>query len=245
MEIIKEQHSKIFPMSFKPQAPVDLTGDVQPVDGQVKDGSTTTTTTRTRALVCRRRDAYDEDGILKARVISLKELKEANLEQEVVSILEVEDDELHVAANAEDEYVLIEIVLDSGAGEHVADRLDAPGYAVEESAGSKRGQHFTAAGGHKMPNQRQMVLSIRVPDGSGGEEALASTFQVASVTRPLWSVSKICDAGYWAKFTAKGATIFDDKDVPVCVFERRGGLYVAKVRLKNPRHPSFARPANR
>ena len=96
-----------------------------------------------------------------------------------------------------------------------------------------------------MPNQGQVVLSLRVPDGSGGEEALASTFHVASVTRPLWSVSKICDAGYWAKFTSKGATIFDEKDVPVCVFERRGGLYVAKVRLKNPRHPSFVRPANR
>ena len=91
-----------------------------------------------------------------------------------------------------------------------------------------------------MPNQSQMILSLRVPHGMG-EESLASTFQVASVTRPLWSVSKICDARHWAKFTNKDATIFDLNNVPVCVFERRGGLYVGKVRLKNPRHTSFAR----
>jgi hypothetical protein len=135
------------------------------------------------------------------------------------------------------------IVLGPGAGEHVADRIEAPGYMVTESDGSKRGQNFMAAGGHKMPNQGEMCLRLVVPNGNRAEEELSSIFQVAAVTRPLWSVSKICDKGHWVKFTQKDATVYTAADVPVCTFERRGGLYVGKVKLRNPRHPGFTRPA--
>ena len=44
----------------------------------------------------------------------------------------------------------IEVAADSGASEHVAADTDAPTYKVEESAGSRAGQHFVGAGGHKM-----------------------------------------------------------------------------------------------
>lgn len=40
-----------------------------------------------------------------------------------------------------------EIVWDTGCGNHVADRADLKGYAVEPSPGSRRGQTFTDAGG--------------------------------------------------------------------------------------------------
>ena len=103
-----------------------------------------------------------------------------------------------------EEYIIVEIVLDSGAGEHVADRIDAPGYMVTESDGSKRGQNFLAAGGHKMPNQGEMCLRLVVPNGNRADEERSSIFQVAAVTRPLWSVSKICDKGHWVKFTKNG-----------------------------------------
>ena len=39
-----------------------------------------------------------------------------------------------------------EVVLDSGAGEHVASDADAPGYSVVESRGSKMNQNFIGAG---------------------------------------------------------------------------------------------------
>ena len=135
------------------------------------------------------------------------------------------------------------IVLGPGAGEHVADRIDAPGYTVTESDGSRKGQNLLAAGGHKMPNQGEMNLHLIVPNAGGKGEAISSIFQVAAVTRPLWSVSKICDKGHWVKFTQKDATVYTAADVPVCTFERRGGLYVGKVKLRNPRHLGFTRPA--
>ena len=160
-----------------------------------------------------------------------------------VNFCHCEDEDVDVAPIDIEEYVIVEIVLDSGAGEHVADRIDAPGYTVTESDGSRRGQNFLAAGGHKMPNQGEMNLQFRVPNVGGTDVDLSSIFQVAAVTRPFWSVSKICDKGHWVKFTQKDATVYNAADVPVCTFERRGGLYVGKVKLRNPRHPGFTRLA--
>ena len=54
-------------------------------------------------------------------------------------------DEVHVASPESTEEFFedaIDVALDSGAGEHVAGRSIAPTYAVEESAGSRAGQHF-------------------------------------------------------------------------------------------------------
>ena len=136
-----------------------------------------------------------------------------------------------------------EVALDSGAGGHVADKKHAPRYEVKESAGSRRGQNFVTAGAHRLRNQGQFVLALR----SGGSQRgrgrnISSTFQVAQVTRPLWSVSKICDDGFDVKFTKHDARIIDAKGRMVCKFERRGGLYVAQLRLKNPKTKDFIRP---
>ena len=66
-------------------------------------------------------------------------------------------------------------------------------------------------------------------------QAVKSIFQITKVTRPLMSVSKICDEGMKAEFDSKRALIKDIKTGKVlCVFKRVGGLYIAKMRLKQP-----------
>ena len=95
-----------------------------------------------------------------------------------------------------EEYIIVEIVFDSGAGEHVADRIDAPGYTVTESDGPKRGQNSLAAGGRTMPNQGEMNLLLRVPNAGGADVELSSISQVAAATMPLLSVSKIGYKGH-------------------------------------------------
>ena len=137
------------------------------------------------------------------------------------------------------EYNKIEIALDSGAGEHVANRKVAADYDVEESAGSRAGQHFIAAGGARIPNEGQFTLEMR----SGGLEKkkgrdIKSTFQVAKVTRPLWSVGRICDEGFEVKFTNTEAYVMTKEGKEVCKFNRRGGLYIAELCLKNPKKAS-------
>ena len=80
-----------------------------------------------------------------------------------------------------------------------------------------------------------MVLNMQA-DGGG---MLQSTFQVCNVSRPLWSVGKICDKGCSVTFDAKGASVKTATGAEVCTFERRNGLYVASLTLKSP---GFMRP---
>ena len=108
---------------------------------------------------------------------------------------------------------------------------------MEESPGSKLNQHFVGAGGHRMRNEGQVRLMMRAANGRKGRD-IRTTFQVAKVTRPLMSVSKICDAGMSMRFTATMAVIEDAQGKEVCRFIRKGGLYVASMKLRNPNFKS-------
>ena len=126
---------------------------------------------------------------------------------------------------------LFEVALDSGAGDHVASKESAPTYKLVESAGSRAGQHFVCAGNKRIPNQGQMTLNLKGPDGA---KTIKSTFQVAQVTRPLWSVGRICDEGFKVTFDDQKAEVTDKNGKVVCRFDRHGGLYLSRLRLKNP-----------
>ena len=148
-----------------------------------------------------------------------------------VAILESEEQQLNTIQGD----LPFEVVLDSGAADHVADNVDAPGYSVEPSAGSKAGAAFIAANGAKIPNRGQMTLSLKADGG----QPIMSTFQVCQTNRPLWSVGKICDAGCKVIFSSDGAEVVSKTSgKSLCTFERRGGLYVGTLGLANPRSAS-------
>ena len=131
----------------------------------------------------------------------------------------------------------IEVTLDSGCCEHVMDIADAPGYCafITESSGSRRKQNFIVGNGEKVPNEGQVTLNMFADD----TKAIRSVFQIAEVTRPLMSVGRICDQGMLCTFDESKALITDKDNNEVCRFDRRGGLYVATMKLKSPEH--FAR----
>ena len=85
------------------------------------------------------------------------------------------------------------ITLDSGCVDHLADMADMPGYAcvLEDSPGSKRWQRFVVGIGQRVRNEGQVRLQMTTKDGNA--QNLSSIFQVAEITRPLVSVSRICD----------------------------------------------------
>ena len=62
--------------------------------------------------------------------------------------------ELLVSENGNEEWIDVEseVALDSGSIVHVCRDSDAPGYILEESNGSRRGQNFLVGNGAKMPN---------------------------------------------------------------------------------------------
>jgi hypothetical protein len=128
------------------------------------------------------------------------------------------------------EFIDMEIVLDSGAADHVIDKADAPDYEVKESAGSRAGACFIAANGERIPNQGEMQLQLKL-----GETPIASTFQVSQISRPLWSVGRICDAGYKVVFQKDGAEVFHVvSGTKIGNFTRKQGLYVGDFKLRNP-----------
>ena len=145
------------------------------------------------------------------------------------------EDDPAVLAIAEFVETDIVITLDSGCVDHLADMADMPGYAcvLEPSPGSKRGQAFIVGNGSKVKNKGQVRLQMQTTNGKA--QSLNSIFQVAEITRPLMSVSRICDQGLECLFTREGATIRTEKGEVVASFQREGGLYTATMRLKAPK----------
>ena len=84
-------------------------------------------------------------------------------------------------------------------------------YSDDESARSRAEQHFLGAGGHRMPDRGQLRLDLTADNWRRGRD-IKATFQVAKVTRPLMSVSKICDAGFSVKFAKDLVIILDAQD---------------------------------
>ena len=160
-----------------------------------------------------------------------------------ISLLQGAACELNTVAS--DTNPLIEVVLDSGAVEHVADNLDAPGYPVDAS--KRTIASFSAANGEPIENRGQMTLNLTTSSG----HKIQSHFQTCDVAKPLWSVGKICDAGCNVMFTKAGAVITHEAyGKELSRFERtRGGLYMASMPLGKPpaeaSSSTFRRPDNR
>ena len=96
-----------------------------------------------------------------------------------------------------------------------------------------------------MKNQGQVKVRMK----SKTEDGLltSSVFQIAEITRPLMSVSRICDQDMVCIFEKDHARVVDPKGNVVARFERDGGLYTCTMKLRKP-EPSnsnglFGRPA--
>lgn len=154
----------------------------------------------------------------------------------------VTDDEECVLPVADWVDSFIEVTLDSGCCEHVLDLGDAPGYGafMTESPGSRRSQNFIVGNGSKVPNEGQLTLNLE-SDVDGKQRLIQSVFQVAEITRPLMSVSRITDLGLKCVFGKNKAEVINEKEEILCTFTRKGGLYTARMKLKAPE--GFHRPA--
>ena len=158
---------------------------------------------------------------------------------EGIHYIESEQEELNATEDVP-EYIEIDVAADSGAGDHVLARVDAPGHAVAESPGSVRGQKSKGVGGHVMDNEGQILLEMLAPLEGDKFNEVDVTWQVTDVCRPLLSVSKVCDkGGHTVTFDAKRAVARDSKGRIVCIFIRKGNLYIGRMKIRNPAHPSF------
>ena len=130
----------------------------------------------------------------------------------------------------EPEYMDLQPVMDSGAADRVVETADIPGCTPTPSTGSKAGACFVAANGERIPNRGEVKLEMK-----SGKLPIHSTFQISKISKPLWSVGKLCDAGYVVEFKKGGATVKHEKSgQTVSSFERQQGLYIGNLQLRNP-----------
>ena len=182
-----------------------------------------------------------QHGVTGALVVPSEELLSETPETNV-NVVEVVRPAAEVNMAETPKYTVMTVVLDSGAGVHVMNPRDCKGYPVQPSELAKLGAAFKAANGTTIKNHGQVELNIVVKDSQGNRRPITSKFEAADVTKALWSVGLICDAGLDAKFNAKTATILDTNGKEVMVFHRpNGGLYTAEVEIANPNHPDFRR----
>ena len=135
--------------------------------------------------------------------------------------------------------------MDTGSSVHAADRRDLPGFEVVESPGSKAGQKFQAAGCKLIDNEGQ-VQALMISRGGQEDTELQFCFQIAKVTGPLVWVNKMTERGDLHVLCKKDEALILDKDNrTVARVGRKGCLYTAVMKVKNPRWRPFRRPASK
>ena len=79
-----------------------------------------------------------------------------------------------------------------------------------------------AANGSKLPNFGQMMLSFQNSAGTAGR----IMFQVANITKPLVSVSKLVDDGHQVVFDEKASYIIHKATGRKMLLKRERGVFV-------------------
>ena len=126
-------------------------------------------------------------------------------------------------------WVKLEAVVDSGAAESVAPESMAPWVPMRESEGSRRGQTYLSASGDKLPNLGEKKFDMMTSEGNWAQ----ATFQVAEVTRPLCSVSKICDKGNRVIFELGGGYVEHIATGMRTKFARQNNVYVMEMHVQD------------
>jgi hypothetical protein len=122
-------------------------------------------------------------------------------------------------------WVKIKSVVDSGASAPVAPPQMMPSVRIEPSEGSRRGQRYSSASKHKLKNLGQQRLMAMTEDG----EPTEVLFQIADVSKPLMSVSSICEKGNRVIFGKAGGVVQNIRTGRLIPFQRENGIYVLSL----------------
>ena len=122
----------------------------------------------------------------------------------------------------------MDVTVDSGAGESVANHRSMPQYPLQPSAGSKRGQKYRGPGGEIIPNEGQQRIGVKLESG----DVRAMTFQAAPVRKPLLAVSGACDKNQFV--------IFDNDGSFICQRSSEEAKQILKLLKKIPKEDKIA-----
>ena len=135
------------------------------------------------------------------------------------------------------EVVEVEVAADTGAVAHVVGPKDLPkSLRVVKPKGKVR--NFVGPKGETIDNYGTAEVEMEQEDG----RILGGCFNVADVCRPLHSISTITDQAHDMLFMRNKAVVVPegtfDKILamikPIITYPRKGGLYVAKMKITDP-----------
>ena len=156
--------------------------------------------------------------------------------------------------NLADDGLEVEVALDTGCVAHCAGPKQLPPDTPVIKPEGVKLKNFVAANNTPIENYGMANVVLEQADGS----AVGGSFQVVNVSRALHSGSAICDAaskacpsGHEVLTTARGAVVVPAGSLSrflgqvrhIAKYPRRGGLYVAKMKIRSPKpKQSFQRP---
>ena len=132
----------------------------------------------------------------------------------------------------------VKVIMDSGAAESVCPRSMAPQFRVQDSLASRSGVFYTSANGGKIMNLGEQHIPVALSNGA----RTICAFQVAEVSRPLMSVSKLCEMGNRVLFGANGGVIMNLRSGEMTPFAKEEGVYTFDIWIPPLSESPFARP---
>ena len=141
------------------------------------------------------------------------------------SMVELNAVEINTVQPSEEE--LLEITVDSGAGESVCAHKHLPLCPLVDSPGSLSGQKYLGPGGEEIPNLGQITASMTIE----GQREGRFTFQAAPVRKPLLAVSSVNDKGNLVVFDGTESYIIPGKGPQVVQFRQLIQAMAGKIKL--------------
>ena len=146
-----------------------------------------------------------------------------------------------IGKEVRDGWIRIKGVMDSGASESVAPPQLCPHIPVVPSKGSLAGQEYTSASKDIIYNLGEQVVDAVTESG----RSTKLKYQIAEVSRPLNSISEICDAGgdqgQMVVFGRSGGAVVNLTTGEQTPFQREEGIYCLDVWTKLPEDTGFPR----
>jgi hypothetical protein len=147
------------------------------------------------------------------------------------------------AVNRPEEWIAIDVTVDSGACVTVMPPGLCPGIQIIQNDLSQNGIQYEVANGESIDNlgeKRCQVMTI------GSMSPKKIVFQIADVHKPLLSVTACSDMGYDCYLGKDGGSLRDRVTGEIIPLERRGSLYTLRMWVRQwseSPSPSFPGPA--
>ena len=143
------------------------------------------------------------------------------------------------AVQRPDEWIEIEITVDSGACVTVMPRALCPGISILQNRLSREGVEYEVANGAHIPNLGERRCEMMTIGSNVGKRI---TFQVADVHKPLLSVTDCADMGFDCHLGEKGGHLIDRQTEERIPLERRENLYVMRAWIRQDPSVNVSQP---